>query len=89
MRYYIHTHYSQCLQREMNIRVYGHYGKTLLVFPCQDGQSDDFDKNGMIVTGVVVGVVVGGVVGATVGATVAGAIIGGAVVGGVSYYKKK
>ena len=48
MRYYIHTHYSQCLERDMNIRVYGHYGRTFLVFPCQDGQSDDYDKNGMI-----------------------------------------
>ena len=48
MRYYLHSHYSNCLNRNMNIRVYGHYGRTFLVFPCQDGQSDDFSLNGMI-----------------------------------------
>lgn len=32
----------------MTIRVYGHYGRTFLVFPCQNGQSDDYALNGMI-----------------------------------------
>ena len=48
MRYLEHIHYSNCLERDMTIRVYGHYGRTFLVFPCQNGQSDDYQLNGMI-----------------------------------------
>ena len=34
----------------MRIKVYGHYGVPIIVFPCQDKQSDDFYINGMIDT---------------------------------------
>jgi len=42
------TWYSDRLGRNMNIKIYGHYGPAFVVFPCQDGQSDDFAINGMI-----------------------------------------
>lgn len=42
------SHYSHHLNRNMNIKIYGHYGITFLIFPCQDGMSDDFEINGMI-----------------------------------------
>jgi len=40
--------YSDRLNREMRIKVYGHYGPAIIAFPCQDKQSDDFYNNGMI-----------------------------------------
>ena len=40
--------YSDRLNREMRIKVYGHYGPSIIAFPCQDKQSDDFYNNGMI-----------------------------------------
>ena len=42
------TWYSERLGRDMNIKVYGHYGYPFVAFPCQDGQSDDLAINGMI-----------------------------------------
>jgi len=42
------TWYSERLGRDMNIKVYGHYGHPFIGFPCQDGQSDDLEHNGMI-----------------------------------------
>lgn len=42
------NHYSYHLNRHMNIKIYGHYGPTILVFPCQDRMCDDFEINGMI-----------------------------------------
>ena len=48
MRYYETIWYSERLNREMRIKVYGHYGKPVIAFPCQDKQSDDFYNNGMI-----------------------------------------
>lgn len=44
------THYSQCLNRYMNIRVYGEQGIPFLVFPCQDAMCDNFENFGMIET---------------------------------------
>ena len=48
MQYEQVTWYSERLGRDMTIRVYGHYGVPIIVFPCQDKQSDDFANNGMI-----------------------------------------
>lgn len=42
--------YSPCLNRNMNINVYGHYGTPILVFPCQNSMSNDFENFGMIDT---------------------------------------
>ena len=42
------TWYSDRLGRNVNIKVYGHYGQSVLAFPCQNGMSDDFANNGMI-----------------------------------------
>ena len=41
-------HYSHHLNRNMNIRVYGHFGETFLIFPCQNGGRFDFESHGMI-----------------------------------------
>ena len=43
----IHT-YSIVLQKEMTLRVYGQGGLPILVFPCQDAMSDNFENFGMI-----------------------------------------
>ena len=48
MKYEETTWFSPRLQREMRIRIYGHYGMPIIAFPCQDKQSDDFSNNGMI-----------------------------------------
>lgn len=40
--------YSDRVGRNMRVKIYGHYGPALIVFPCQDKQSDDFYNNGMI-----------------------------------------
>lgn len=42
------TWYSERLGRDMNIKIYGHYGEPFIGFPCQNGQSDDLEGNGMI-----------------------------------------
>ncbi len=41
------NHYSHHLNRDMNIRVYGHYGLPILAFPCQDGDCYNYE-NGFI-----------------------------------------
>lgn len=48
MRYEEVSWYSTRLNREMRIKIYGHYGPAFIAFPCQDKQSDDFYNNGMI-----------------------------------------
>ncbi len=50
MKYEEVSWYSERLHREMRIRIYGHYGPAFIAFPCQDGQSDDLEINGMIDT---------------------------------------
>ena len=40
--------YSSRVNREMRVKIYGHYGIPFLCFPCQGKQSDDFYNNGMI-----------------------------------------
>jgi len=42
--------YSSCLNRNMSIRVYGHGGWPVLVFPTQDSMSDNYENFGMIGT---------------------------------------
>ena len=48
MQYEEITWYSERLGRNMNIKIYGHYGQSILVFPTQNKMSDDFYNNGMI-----------------------------------------
>ena len=48
MEYFSISWYSERLNRQMEIKVYGHYGKPVIAFPCQDKHSDDFANNGMI-----------------------------------------
>ena len=50
MQYEEVSWYSERVQRNMRIKIYGHYGAPIIVFPCQDKQSDDFFNNGMIDT---------------------------------------
>ena len=40
--------YSNCLNREMEFKIYGHTGIPLLVFPAQDGRFYDFENFGMV-----------------------------------------
>lgn len=40
--------WSSCLNRNMHIKVYGHYGTPIIIFPCQYKMSDDFSNYGMI-----------------------------------------
>ncbi len=40
--------YSFNLNRDMEFKVYGHAGKPMLVFPCQDGRFFDFEDRGMV-----------------------------------------
>ena len=40
--------YSPHVNREMRIKIYGHYGTPIICFPCQDKDSSDFANNGMI-----------------------------------------
>jgi len=40
--------YSSRVNRNMSIKIYGHYGPAIIVFPCQDKYSDDFSNNHMI-----------------------------------------
>ena len=42
--------FSPNLQRDMSVRVYGHAGLPLLIFPTQDAMSDNFENFGMIDT---------------------------------------
>ena len=42
--------YSERLQRDMSIRIYGDKGTPVLVFPTQDAMSDNFENFGMIDT---------------------------------------
>lgn len=39
--------YSQCLERELHLLVYGHDGVPLIAFPCQDGMCDNWESFNM------------------------------------------
>ena len=41
-------HYSHHLDREMNIRVYGHDGLPLVAFPCQNGDCYNYEGYGFL-----------------------------------------
>lgn len=43
-----YKNYSHHLDREMELKVYGHGGKPCLVFPSQNGRFYDYENNGMI-----------------------------------------
>jgi esterase/lipase superfamily enzyme len=44
----VHKWYSPSLGKDMEFKVYGHYGKTFIVFPCSRGRYFDFEGQGMI-----------------------------------------
>ena len=44
------TWYSERLGRDMTVKIFGHYGPAFIAFPCQNGDSDDLPKHGMIDT---------------------------------------
>ena len=48
MKYEEVSWYSDRLHREMRIKIYGHYGRAVIAFPCLGKLSDDFYNNGMI-----------------------------------------
>jgi len=43
-----HHWWSQHLNREMDLKVYGHWGKPFIVFPCSRGRFFDYEGMGMI-----------------------------------------
>lgn len=43
-----HKWWSPCLGHDMEIKVYGHYGKPVLVFPAQSGRFFDYEGFGMV-----------------------------------------
>ena len=43
-----HAWYSPHLGREMALKVYGHWGKPYIVFPCSRGRYFDFETMGMV-----------------------------------------
>ncbi len=43
-----HRWYSSHLEREMSLKVYGHWGRPLIVFPCSRGRYFDYEGMGMI-----------------------------------------
>ena len=46
IRYF--KHYSNCLGRDMEFKVYGHGGKPVMFIPCQAGRFFDFENYKMI-----------------------------------------
>ena len=46
IRYF--KHYSSCLDRDMEFKVYGHAGKPVLFIPCEGGRFYDYEDSGMI-----------------------------------------
>lgn len=46
IRYF--KHYSHCLGRDMEFKVYGHAGKPVIFIPCQGGRFFDFENYKMI-----------------------------------------
>ncbi len=50
MKVEYYKEYSQCLNRNMEYKVYGHAGQAILVFPAQNGRFYDFENFGMVHT---------------------------------------
>jgi esterase/lipase superfamily enzyme len=44
----IHKWYSPNLGKEMELKIYGHYGQSFVVFPCSRGRYFDFEGRGMV-----------------------------------------
>ncbi len=42
-----HGWYSQRVERQMNVRVYGHYGSPIVVFPTSGGDEREYEGQGM------------------------------------------
>jgi esterase/lipase superfamily enzyme len=43
-----HHWYSQRLERDMAVKVYGHWGQPVIVFPCSRGRYFDYEGMGMV-----------------------------------------
>jgi len=43
-----HQWWSKHLNRDMALKVYGHWGKPVIVFPCSRGRYFDYEGMGMI-----------------------------------------
>lgn len=43
-----HKWFSTNLNKEMELKIYGYFGKPLIIFPCQDGRFYDAENFGMI-----------------------------------------
>jgi esterase/lipase superfamily enzyme len=43
-----HKWWSANLGRDMELRVYGHAGKPVMVFPCQEGRYFEYEDFGMV-----------------------------------------
>lgn len=43
-----HSWYSHAIGHDMSLKVYGHYGRPLLVFPCAGGSFHEFEDFGML-----------------------------------------
>jgi esterase/lipase superfamily enzyme len=43
-----HRAHSHALGHDMELKIYGHYGQPIIVFPAQDGRFYDFENFGMI-----------------------------------------
>ena len=44
-----HRWYSPALEHDMELKVYGHYGQPILVFPAQNGRYFDWEGHGGMV----------------------------------------
>lgn len=42
--------FSRHLQKEMNIKIYGHDGRPVIMFPCQDSMCNNYEDFGMVDT---------------------------------------
>ena len=43
-----HRWHSPQLERGMSLKIYGHWGRPLIVFPCSRGRYFDYEGMGMI-----------------------------------------
>ncbi len=43
-----HRRWSRCLGHDMELKVYGHAGKPVVVFPCQGGRFHEYEDFGMV-----------------------------------------
>ena len=54
-----HRWWSPHLQQDMELKVYGYYGKPVVVFPAQGGRFFDYENFGMIGAVVIVRILFG------------------------------